>query len=318
MAGEPDGASTFYPVNEHPCDKASYTLNVTVPKPYVVASVGHLQQTTDNGQTTTYIWTTPNPVASYLVGLNIGLFDVETAQTPDGVKMRSYFPKDLPSDIHDTFRQTPEMVQFLSDTFGPYPFEESGVVVADTHLGFALETQTMPLFGNDVGEGASDNSGTETVLHELSHQWFGDSVSLEQWQDIWLNEGFATYAQWLWVEHTQGKAALDERVKLMYRIVSERKPPPPGDPTADTLFNPGVYLRGGLTLHALRLEVGDDAFFKILKTYAARYYHGNATTADFIAVSEEVSGKQLASFFNSWLHDPKMPDIPELGLTGGS
>jgi aminopeptidase N len=313
VAGEPDGASTFYPVNEHPCDKATYTLKVTVPKPYVVASVGHLEETTDAGANATYIWSTNYPVASYLVGLNIGLFDIETGQTPDGVKLRSYFPHDLPSKVRDTFAQTPEMVQFLSDIFGPYPFEEYGVVVANTSLGFALETQTMSLFGNDVGTGR--NPGDETALHELSHQWFGDSVSLEQWHDIWLNEGFATYAQWLWVEHTSGKQALDERVRLMYGFVNEENPPPPGDPPADRLFNPGVYLRGGLTLHALRLNVGDDTFFKILKTYAARYRHGNATTDDFIAVSEEISGKQLHPLFDSWLHDPKMPDMPELGLT---
>jgi aminopeptidase N len=312
VAGEPDGASTFYPVNEHPCDKATYTLTVVVPKPYVVASVGHLNQTTDNGSNTTYVWSTNYPVASYLVGLNIGQFDLETAQTSNGVKIRSYFPHDLPSKIRDTFAQTPEMVQFLSDTFGPYPFEEYGVVVADTSLGFAMETQTMSLFGNDVGTGR--NPGDETALHELSHQWFGDSVSLEQWRDIWLNEGFATYAQWLWVEHTRGKQALDDRVRLMYRYVNENDAIPPGNPTAETLFNPGVYLRGGLTLHALRLKVGDAAFFNILKTYAARFRYGNATTDDFIAVSEEISGKQLHTLFDSWLHDTRMPDMTELGL----
>jgi aminopeptidase N len=310
VAGEPDGASTVYPVNEHPCDKATYTLKVTVPDPYVVAATGHLAQTQHNGGRTTYTWSTDNPVASYLEGLNVGRFDVVTAPSAGGVKIRSYFPTDLPNNVRAIFQRTPKMVQFLSDTFGPYPFEEYGVVVADRPLGFALETQTMSLFGTDIGSGGL--FGEETALHELAHQWFGDSVSLEQWRDIWLNEGFATYAQWLWVEHTQGKQALADRVRQMYQLVNQHHDIAPGNPTADTIFNEGVYLRGALTLQALRVKVGDEVFFRILKTYAQRYRHGNATTADFIAVSEEVSGQKLDALLNSWLHDAQMPGIGEV------
>ena len=310
IAGEPDGSSTVYPVNEHPCDKATYTLRVTVPDPYVVAATGRLEQTQHNGDRTTYVWSTDNPVASYLEGLNVGRFDMVTAESPDGVKIRSYFPTDLPDTIKSDFQRTPEMVQFLSDTFGPYPFEEYGVVVADKPLGFALETQTLSLFGTDLGKGRL--MGEETAVHELAHQWFGDSVSLEQWSDIWLNEGFATYAQWLWVEHTQGEQALADRVRQTYQVVSQHHDIAPGNPTANTMFSEGVYLRGALTLQALRVKVGDDAFFRILKTYAERYRHGNATTADFISVAEEVSGQKLDSLFNSWLHDPQMPSISEV------
>ncbi len=309
VAGEPEGASTVYPVNEHPCDKATYTLNVKVPKPYVVAATGRLVGTADQGTETTYTWSTDNPVASYLEGLNIGLFSVDQAQSPGGVKIRSYYPKDLPAAARAAFDRTPEMMQFLSENFGPYPFEAYGVVVADTHLGFALETQTLSLFGSDMGSGLS---GEETAVHELAHQWFGDSVSLEQWKDIWLNEGFATYAQWLWVEHTQGEQALTTRLHQMYQAVIDEHGIPPGNPPADDLFDPGVYLRGGLTLQALRVKVGDEAFFNILKTYAARYRHGNATTADFVNVADEVSGRQLDDLFNAWLYNPTMPDVSEL------
>ncbi len=309
VAGEPEGASTVYPVNEHPCDKATYTLNVKVPQPYVVAATGRLVGTVHEGTDTTYTWSTDDPVASYLEGLNIGLFSVDHAQSPGGVEIRSYYPKDLPAASRAAFTRTPEMVQFLSEKFGPYPFEESGVVVADTHLGFALETQTLSLFGSDSGSGLS---GEETAVHELAHQWFGDSVSLEQWEDIWLNEGFATYAQWLWIEHTQGEQALTTRLRQTYQAVIDEHGVPPGNPSADHLFDPGVYLRGGLTLQALRVKVGDEAFFTILKTYAARYRHGNATTADFVRVSEEVSGRQLDVLFNAWLYSPKMPDVSEL------
>jgi aminopeptidase N len=201
------------------------------------------------------------------------------------------------------------MVQLLSDYFGPYPFEEYGVVVADTQLGFSLETQTLSLFGSNIG---ASRAGEETAVHELAHQWFGDSVSLEQWKDIWLNEGFATYGQWLWIEQNEGEQALISRLRQTYHAVLDEHAIPPGNPPADNLFNPGVYLRGGLTLQALRAKVGDEAFFRILKTYAARFRHGNATTADFINVSDEVSGQNMSAFLNAWLYDPQMPDISEL------
>jgi aminopeptidase N len=162
-----------------------------------------------------------------------------------------------------------------------------------------------------------DVEGTELVVaHELSHQWFGDSVSLADWSDIWLNEGFADYSEGLWIEHTGGRGALNAWVRSQYADVLQYPQyyPPPGNPPADNLFNGGVYVRGGLTLHALRLEVGDEVFFDILKTYAERYKYDSATTEDFIAVAEEVSGKELTKFFDIWLNNEKMPPIPEMGL----
>jgi aminopeptidase N len=134
------------------------------------------------------------------------------------------------------------------------------------------------------------------------------------WGDIWLNEGFATYSEGLWIEHLDGREALDGWVKSQYVDAAESSYPPPGNPPAGDLFNGGVYVRGGLTLHALRLEVGDEAFFKILKTYFARYKNGNASTDDFIAVAAEVSGKDLTGFFDSWLYNETMPPIPVMGL----
>jgi aminopeptidase N len=312
VASEPDGAASWYPVNDHPLDKATYTFRITVPKPYVVAANGLLTDTIDNGATTTYVWEETHPMASYLVTVGINDFAVQTAAGPDGLPIRNYFPPAFADEGAAAFAPTADMIAFYSDLIAPYPFEAYGVVVADVDLPFALETQTLTLFARSwltVGGGLD-----EAIAHELAHQWFGDSVSLSRWGDVWLNEGFATYMSWLWFEHQDGRKRLDEIVAQTYstlkRISTGPGIAPPGDPPADDLFNMSVYYWGALTLHALRLQVGDDAFFTILRTYYDRYQYGNATTEDFIAVAEEISGQDLGDFFESWLHGATIPALP--------
>jgi aminopeptidase N len=311
VVSEPAGAAAWYPANDHPRDKATYTFRITVPKPYVVAANGQLRDTIDNGDTRTYVWEAADPLASYLATVNIGRFVEQTGQGPNGLPIRNYFPPDVAANARAVFAPTATMIDYFDDLFGPYPFEAYGVVVPDQELGYALETQTLSLFGRDLA-GASPEQAASTVAHELAHQWFGDSVSVANWQDIWLNEGFAAYAEWLWQEHVNGPQARDAGIRRTYTVVEGA--PPPGRPPRDDLFNGGVYGRGALTLHALRLRVGDDTFFRTLRTYAERYRYGNASTADFIAVAEEVSQQDLGAFFDGWLYEQQMPEIPELGL----
>lgn len=316
VLSEPDGSASYYPVNDHPLDKASYTFRVTVPKPFEVAANGILTETTDNGDTTTFLFEARDPMASYLATINIDELDIETMESANGILIRNYYSSGLPADVRKPFARQGEMLVYFSELFGPYPFEVYGALVMDTQFGAALENQTMSIFGMDMVD-IHDIAGTElTVAHELAHQWFGDSVSVADWSHIWLNEGFADYSEGLWIEHTQGRSALDEWVKSQYTTVLDFPDffPPPGNPAPDDLFNGGVYYRGGLTLHALRLEVGDEVFFDILQTYYDIYKNGNATTDDFIAVAEEVSGKELTEFFDGWLFQDKLPPIVELGL----
>jgi len=306
VASEPDGAASWYPVNDHPLDKATYTLRVTVPEPYVVAANGLLEDKIKNEDNTTYVWESINPMASYLVTVDIAEFIIQTEEGPNGLPIRNFFPPELADDAAFDFGRTPEMIDFFSEVFGPYPFEAYGAVIADFPA--ALETQTLSLFGYQHVSGTRESENV--VAHELAHQWFGDSVSLAKWRDIWLNEGFATYAEWLWLEHIEGADALANNVDRIYGFVSERGMRPPGTPPASNLFNGSVYIRGALTLHALRLTVGDEAFFEILRTYPQRYHYGNATTADFIAVAEEVSGQDLDELFQSWLYEEAVPELP--------
>jgi aminopeptidase N len=312
VLSEPDGSASYYPVNDHPLDKATYTIIVTAPKPYEVAANGVLEGTADNGDTTTYTFTVRDPMASYLTTINVNNFNVETMESENGIPIRNYYAASLPENINEPFARQGEMIDYFSDLFGPYPFEVYGSLVMDTQFGAALENQTMSIFGMDMVN-LNDIEGTEAVVaHELAHQWFGDSVSVADWSDIWLNEGFATYGEALWVEYDYGEEGLKDWVTAVYNEV-EAYPqfyPPPGNPAPNNLFNGGVYLRGGLTIHALRVKVGDETFFEILREYHSRYKYGNATTEDFIAVAEELSGQPLDDLFNTWLYDEQLPPMP--------
>jgi aminopeptidase N len=251
-------------------------------------------------------------MASYLTTINVNDFDIETMESDAGIPIRNYYAASLPDDINKPFARQGEMIDYFSELFGPYPFEVYGSLVMDTEFGAALENQTMSIYGIDMID-LNDIEGTESVVaHELTHQWFGDSVSVADWSDIWLNEGFASYGEALWVEYDYGREGLNDWAKYVYEEVSTYPEfyPPPGSPAPNDLFNGGVYLRGGLTLHALRLEVGDDAFFETLSTYYDRHKFGNATTEDFISTAEEISGRDLGDFFDAWLYDEQLPNLP--------
>jgi aminopeptidase N len=309
VAGEPGGAETWFPSNNHPSDKATYAFRITVDQPFVVAANGVLRGRTEgeNG-TWVYDWVMAEPMASYLATIAISNFSVLETTSPKGVPIRNYVDADLPAAVAQPLQVLPAALDFFSSLFGTYPFDACGAVIHEFPLYFSLEDQTLIIFGdtfiNDL-----------VVVHELSHQWFGDSVSLKDWKDIWLNEGFASYAESLWLEHTQGVGAM--RLDLIRRYRDSASLPAGqailiGDPGPDHLFDQPVYDRGALTLHALRLTVGDDVFFQILRGYFKRYRDGNATTADFIAIAEETSGRDLTDFFQAWLYSSPLPDIPEL------
>jgi aminopeptidase N len=311
VLSQPDGAATYFPANDHPLDKAAYSFRITVPKPFEVAANGVLADTVEEGDTTTFVWDAPGPMASYLSTVIIGEFDQETASSPDGVPIRNFYSAGLDETVRQPFARQGEMLALYSDLFGPYPFPVYGSMIIDTRMETALEAQTLSLYGTDQLDLEDIPLTEQLVAHELAHQWFGDSVSVADWGDIWLNEGFATYAEALWLEHLGGEEALDKWVQENYDYVVEAGDEmiPPGAVTADDLFNEGVYCRGGLTLHAPRQEVGDETFFEILSTYYDRFEGGNVRTADFIAVAEEISGQDLQDFFDDWLYSPEMPEL---------
>ncbi|HEY9375922.1 MAG TPA: M1 family aminopeptidase [Jiangellaceae bacterium] len=216
-------------------------------------------------------------------------------------------PPSLGEIAEGSLARQPEIIDFLEDLFGPYPFSAAGGVVDDLdELGFALETQTRPVYSKYFF--TDSVSGDSVVVHELAHQWVGDYLTVEQWQHIWLNEGFATYTEWLWSE----REGLDTAQEIFDLYASIPADDPLwavtiGDPGPDDLFNFAVYFRGAMTLHALRLQVGDDAFFEILRTWVAKQAGGHVTTDEFIALAESISGQQLDELFQIWLFTPEKP-----------
>jgi aminopeptidase N len=194
-------------------------------------------------------------------------------------------------------------MSFLEDLFGRYPFEAFGAIVDDDSVGYALETQTRPVYSHVASE--------NTIAHELGHQWFGNAVSPADWQDIWLNEGWATYIEWLWAEH-QGKATVTKQFTDAVAELDRKNlwALDIADPGRDNLFVEQIYRRGGAAIHALRAEVGDAAFFEGAREWLGRYDDSSATTEDFEAVMEEASGQPLDAFFNDWLREPNRPAMP--------
>ncbi len=311
VAGEPTGAETWFPSNNHPSDKATYAFHITVPKPYLAAANGVLKETRENGDgTRTYEFVMDDPMASYLATLAVSNFDLLEGKSASGLPFRNYLDADIRGEVEHDIGVLPEAMDYFASLFGPYPFDTCGVVVHELDIPFSLENQTLIVMGYTFAYEV-------VVVHELAHQWYGDSVSIASWKDIWLNEGFASYAEGLWWEHTEGPDALREDISNRYRYnanLPASESIPIGDPGPDHLFDSAVYTRGALTLHALRLKVGDDAFFRILRTYFETYRDRNVTTQEFISLAEEISNMDLEEFFQAWLYETDLPDIPEMDL----
>jgi aminopeptidase N len=302
VACEPNGAKTWFPANDHPADKASFDIAITVPKGLVAMSNGEqVGKPVTTGAKTTFKWREKHPMTTYLATATLGDFDLREGHTPGGIPIVAAVDPKFRSSLDNLYKVSGEVTDYWSTIFGPYPFSSTGGMIDDFTAGYALENQTKPLYGGFQPD--------ETIIaHELAHQWFGDSVSIKRWRDLWLNEGFATYAEWLWSEHT-GKSTADQ-IFDKYHARPTSDPMwkyPPGRAQPADLFNVSVYTRGGMTLHALRKAIGDDTFFKLLKTWTAQHKYGSATTTQFIALAERLSGKKLQPLFDAWLFKSERP-----------
>jgi aminopeptidase N len=310
--GQPDIAAWWYPSNDHPADKATVAVTATVPAGVEAISNGALlggPEPADPGWQR-WRWQAAEPMATYLAFVAFGQYDIVRRDTPLGPYLAAYaqsLDPEIAASARAAVERTPEIAGFLAGIFGPYPFAQLGGVVPDApDMFFALETQTRPVYGPSFFWGSGE---VAVVVHELTHQWFGDSVSIQRWRDIWLNEGFATYAEWLYSERTGGRSAEQIATEYYQQIPADADfwRVPPGDPGPAGVLDSPVYVRGGMALHALRTAVGDEDFFTALRTWATERRGGNGSVEDFLALLERVSGEQVDDVAQTWLFRPERP-----------
>ncbi|WP_225824584.1 M1 family metallopeptidase [Streptomyces naphthomycinicus] len=303
--GEPVGSMAWFPGNHHPSDKAAYDITITVPKGLQAVSGGELtEQTTKNGRTA-YHWHSAQPMASYLATVAIGHYDITRTTGPHGLPVLTAVDPTQAKSSAKVLAKIPDIIEWEEYNFGPYPFSSTGAVIdRPDDAGYALETQTRPVF-----PGPPD---TSILVHELAHQWYGDSVTPASWRDMWLNEGFATYAEWLYDEDHGGPTAQQTFTRL-YRSDNDAlwAFPPAKPSSAAHISDPPVYDRGAMVLQKIRQKTGDDTFYDIIQGWAATHRHSTATTADFTAyVEKKAPDTDFHDIWKDWLYGDGKPARP--------
>ncbi|MGW0119996.1 M1 family metallopeptidase [Streptomyces sp. NPDC003327] len=319
MANQADAAHRVFPSNDHPADKAYFTFRITAPNGLTAVAGGLPTGRVTHGATTTWTYRTHHPMATELAQVSIGRSTVLHRTGPHGLPVRDVVPTADRELMEPWLRRTPGHLEWMEAQVGPYPFETYGVLVADAHTGFELETQTLSLFERRIfTEPAFPEWYVDAVMvHELAHHWFGNSVSPRTWSDLWLNEGHATWYEAVYAEEKAGRS-LEARMKAAY-AASDRwrasggppaAPEPPAPGRKISLFRPVVYDGSALVLYALRQEIGTEAFRRLERRWVADHRDGTATTADFTALAGEIAGRDLTAFFQGWLYGKKTPPMP--------
>ena len=307
VAGQPNGAASWFPCNDRPSDKASYRIAVTTDSPFLVISNGRLAGRRTRASMTTWVYEQAEPMATYLATVQIGRYDqIEIASKP--VRMRAALPHTLKPKFATDFGRQPRMMSCFVDLFGRYPFDEYTVIVVDDPMEIPLEAQGLSVFGTNHVDGIRTHE--RLVAHELAHQWFGNSLTVASWQHIWLNEGFACYAEWLWSEECGGPPADRLADRYWRRLAELPQDLMLADPGPELMFDDRVYKRGALALHAVRREVGDDDFFSLLRSWAKRHRHATVTTELFLDHVTEQCGGRPAKLLRAWLYERSLPASP--------
>ncbi|MGN6258751.1 MAG: M1 family metallopeptidase [Solirubrobacterales bacterium] len=299
--GEPLGTATWIPCNDVPGDKATFAFEITVPQGLKAIANGRLHRVKRRAGHATYYWGEKRPMSPYLALLDIGRGQIHKSRIGKLPAWTLVDPR-LARKALPVLAKLPQVIRFESRIFGAYPFEAAGSAVDyEPQWDYALETQSRPIY---------TFVDLATVVHETAHQWFGDEVGLKRWPDIWLNEGFATWAEWFYEERHGGFSAAQTLRQACRLLPSEPEwwRPPAGNPRSPkNLFAPSVYVRGGMTLQALRQRIGTEPMLRLLRAWVADHRYGSADTAEFVALAEQISGQDLESFFRHWLYRSSRP-----------
>jgi aminopeptidase N len=307
VLNEPDGARSWLPSNDHPSDKASWRFEILAPEGAVVSANGELIERGDADDP--WVWVESDPMPTYLVHLVIGDYELidRTVPTSDGdLALTHLVPAGRQVEFEAALESIGPQLVLFEELFGPYPLTKYGLAFADSPPGLAMETQGRSLLSeHDFGDSAGLNS--EVILaHELAHQWFGNAVTPAAWEDIWLSESFATYAQWLWFDHIDRRPLESSAASALGQ--RQRPGSPTGDPAVNDMFAFTSYDGGAAVIHALRSTIGDDAFFELLGRWVADYSGTSQTSEAFVDLAEEIHGEDLTEFFDDWLYATSLPE----------
>lgn len=307
VSGQPCGAASWFPCNDHPSNKASYRITIACESGYTVVSNGVLLNRSSRSGRTSWTFDVREPMATYLATVLIGRYrrrDLAAAPVAHSL----FFPAHLATRVGIDFARLGEMIAFFTDRFGPYPFASYSVVVTDDELEIPLEAHGLAVFGSNHVDGA--HGSDRLIAHELAHQWYGNSLTVARWQDIWLQEGFACYAEWLWEEQRGGRTV--DQLAALHRGKVQALPRDivVGDPGPHDMFDDRVYKRGALALHAIRKSLGDESFFAALRAYTAARRHAHVSTGDFVEFFAEHTGSRaIGGFVARWVQQSALPSL---------
>ncbi|WP_068055339.1 M1 family metallopeptidase [Nocardia xishanensis] len=317
VASQPNGAASWFPCDDHPSSKASYRISLTTDSPYYALANGTLVRRQTKASQTTWVYEQPEPMSSYLATIQIGPYRKHRVGGAQGsVPMHALVPPRLRAEFDHDFARQARMMEVFTERFGPYPFGEYTVVITDDDLEIPIEAQGISVFGANHCDG---RRGSERlVAHELAHQWFGNSLTLRKWRDIWLHEGFACYAEWIWSEASGGPSADQLARAARHNLARQPQDIVIGDPGPKRMFDDRVYKRGALTLHALRLELGEAGFADLLHEWVRRYRHSSVTTEEFTDLAGHYSLVPLRPLWDNWLREEPLPQLPPIGGQAGA
>ena len=301
---EPFGAYTWYPVNDQPADKALYDFTISVPAPWIGVANGELTSTETvdgpDGRQRVTTFHTDEPMSSYLTTIAIGDYRSEQQETASGVPITLWVPRDKPHAVAKV-RFARQALEWVEDKLGPYPFSTAGILVTDSQSG--METQTMITLGDN------DYVLSKPVLvHEFVHQWYGDQTSPTDWRDVWMNEGMTMYLQAVYTDESGGQSL--EATMADYaaadRFLREQSGPP-GAYDPGTFGEGNIYYSPALMWHTLREDIGDDAFWAMVRAWPSVHDNANATREQYVDWVEETTGEELSAFFAAWLDGTETP-----------
>lgn len=310
VAGQPDGAATWFPCDDHPSGRSSYRIAVTTESPYHVVANGVLVDRRGGASRTTWVYEQDEPMATYLATVQIGRYEeVVLARRPVPVSVLA--PPRLRARVAVDLARQVAMLEAFTDLFGPYPFARYTVVVTDDDLEIPLEAAGLAVFGANHLDGR--RSHERLLAHELAHQWFGNSLTVSRWQDVWLNEGFACYAEWWWSEVSGGEDADALARRWWRRLARAPQDLVLADPGPDHMFDDRVYKRGALAVHAVRLTLGEAAFREVLRAWVDEHRHDSVSTGDLLDSLASHGGGGLAELLEAWVRRPQLPALPPAG-----